>query len=123
MNDNKKIITEFIGAWSRLDPAELAGYFTDDGIYYNIPITPVAGKKEIEEFIKSFTVTWKETNWELLHIAAMDDLVFTERMDRTKTTSGKDLELPCMGVFEMENGKIKVWRDYFDLGTYLKAFE
>jgi limonene-1,2-epoxide hydrolase len=26
-----------------------------------------------------------------------------------------------LGVFEMHNGKIRVWRDYFDLATYTKA--
>jgi limonene-1,2-epoxide hydrolase len=31
------------------------------------------------------------------------------------------VDLPCAGVFEMQGGKIKVWRDYFDLGTYVKA--
>jgi hypothetical protein len=33
----------------------------------------------------------------------------------------KAVDLPCTGVFEMENGKIKVWRDYFDLTTYIKG--
>ena len=27
--DNEKIIREFIEAWTRLDPEELSGYFTD----------------------------------------------------------------------------------------------
>ena len=48
------------------------------------------------------------------------DVVVAERLDRTKA-GDKSVDLPCAGVFEMENGKIKVWRDYFDLGTYLKA--
>jgi limonene-1,2-epoxide hydrolase len=29
--------------------------------------------------------------------------------------------LPCCGVFEMQGGKIKVWRDYFDLPTFANA--
>jgi limonene-1,2-epoxide hydrolase len=29
--------------------------------------------------------------------------------------------LPCLGVFEMQDGKIRVWRDYFDLGSSLRA--
>ena len=28
---------------------------------------------------------------------------------------------PCCGVFEMQDGRIKVWRDYFDIGTYVAA--
>jgi len=34
---------------------------------------------------------------------------------------GKPVNLPCCGVFEMQDGKIKVWRDYFDMGTYVSA--
>ena len=38
-------------------------------------------------------------------------------MDRTRAGE-KAVDLPCLGVFELENGRIKVWRDYFDLATY-----
>tara|TARA_R110000787_G_scaffold33482_1_gene87659 strand:+ start:967 stop:1110 length:144 start_codon:yes stop_codon:yes gene_type:complete len=40
-----------------------------------------------------------------------------ERIDKT-TTTGDDIDLPCAGVFEMERGKIKDWRDYFAMVTY-----
>jgi len=123
MNDDENIIIEFIKAWSRLDANELSNYFKEDGTYDNIPINPVTDRKNIEDFIKNFTATWKETNWEIKNIVSVDNIVFTERLDRTITPNGKTLELPCVGVFEMENSKIKIWRDYFDLGTYLKAFE
>jgi len=46
--------------------------------------------------------------------------VIAERVDRTKA-GHKAVDLPCTGVFELENGKIKVWRDYFDLATYARA--
>lgn len=123
MNKNESIIADFIKAWSRLDANELSNYFHEDGTYHNIPIDPVTGKKNIEDFIKGFTTTWKETNWEILCIASVGNIVITERLDRTLATNGKSLELPCVGVFEMENSKIKTWKDYFDLRTYLKVFE
>jgi limonene-1,2-epoxide hydrolase len=28
---------------------------------------------------------------------------------------------PCVGVFELEDGRIKAWRDYVDLATYSRA--
>ena len=31
------------------------------------------------------------------------------------------LTMPKWGI-EMEEGKIKIWRDYFDMGTYTKPF-
>ena len=37
MSSNETTIREFVVAWSRLDADELAAYFTDDGVYYNMP--------------------------------------------------------------------------------------
>ncbi len=42
------------------------------------------------------------------------------RIRSAKTTAG-DVDLPCFGVFEMKDGKIKEWRHYFDMGTFMKA--
>jgi len=120
MSKNETVIREFIQAWSRLDPVELAGYFTDDGIYHNMPIEPVQGREKIEEFIRGFLSSWTETDWDIVNIIAEGDLVVAERVDRTKTQE-KSVELPCVGVFELKDGKIKVWRDYFDLGTFMSA--
>jgi len=72
------------------------------------------------QFIRNFLANWTETQWDILNIAEVGDVVFCERLDRTKTTQG-NVDLPCAGIFEMENGKIKEWRDYFDLGTFMNA--
>ncbi len=122
MNDNERIIRDFIAAWSGLDAAHIASYFADDGCYFNIPTQPVKGRENVENFIRGFTATWTETQWDIRTIAAAGDLVYAERLDRTKTTQG-DVDLPCCGVFQMENGKIKEWRDYFDLNTFMQAMK
>jgi hypothetical protein len=33
MADNAQIIRDFVAAWSRVDPDELAGYFYEGGCY------------------------------------------------------------------------------------------
>ncbi|MBW2270722.1 MAG: nuclear transport factor 2 family protein [Deltaproteobacteria bacterium] len=118
--DNEKIIREFIKAWSRLDPDELCSYFTEDGVYHNMPSDPVHGRANVKQMIAGFIGAWTETQWDIRHLVCAGDIVIAERLDRTQA-SDKTVDLPCTGVFEMENGKIKVWRDYFDLGTYVKA--
>jgi len=118
--DNEAIIRNFIEAWSRLDPEELAGYFTEDGVYHNMPAGAVSGRSNVKQMIAGFTASWTETQWDVLNLLSAGDIVVAERIDRTKA-GDKAVDLPCMGVFEMRDGKIKVWRDYFDLGTYLKA--
>jgi limonene-1,2-epoxide hydrolase len=41
----------------------------------------------------------------------------TERVD-VFTLPNKTFELQVMGTFEIAGGKIKAWRDYFDLSQF-----
>jgi len=115
-----EIIRAFCACWSTLDAAALANYFTEDGTYYNMPSVPTQGRANIEQFIAAFSANWTKTDWEILNILEQGSMVIAERVDRIML-GDKAVELPCCGVFELENGKIKVWRDYFDLNTYMKA--
>lgn len=119
MTDNAEIIRDFIAAWSRLDADELVAFFCVDGVYHNMPTQPVAGHEALRGFISGFIKDWTSTRWEILNLVADGDLVIVERLDRT-VAGGRNIDLPCCGVFEMEQGRIKVWRDYFDMGTYLR---
>ena len=117
---NEEIVVDFIEAWSRLDPAELASFFTEDGVYHNIPSAPVQGRADIEAFIRGFSAAWTETRWDILTIMSSGDTVIVERLDRTRA-GARSVDLPVVGVFELEGGKIDVWRDYFDLATYTRG--
>ncbi len=117
---NENVIRDFIISWSNLDADELVEYFTDDGVYHNMPMEPVAGKENIRQFINGFIQSWTNTTWDILSITSKGDIVIAERLDRT-IAGEKKVNLPCVGVFEMENGKIKIWRDYFDINTYSEA--
>ncbi|ALO47536.1 limonene-1,2-epoxide hydrolase family protein [Pseudohongiella spirulinae] len=120
MSSNKEVIRSFIHAWSRLDANELADFFSDDGTYHNMPSKPVVGKRNIKLFIEKFIANWNSTSWDILTIVEDGDTVICERLDITRTSTG-DVHLPCCGVFEMQDGKIHIWRDYFDLNTYMKG--
>ena len=122
MSANKKLIEDFCAAWSRLDPAELAAYFTEDGVYHNMPAAPVQGRAAIEQFIRGFTASWTKTDWEIKSLLEQGDVVIAERIDRTRAGE-KRVDLPCTGVFEIRDGRIACWRDYFDLGTYTRAMQ
>ncbi len=122
MINNEEIVCDFISAWSRLNAKELSAFFTDDGCYYNMPMQPAKGRENVEQLIAGFLSTWTETDWEIVNIASSGNIVIVERIDKTKTTEG-NVDLPCVGVFELENGKIKEWRDYFDMATYSGAMQ
>ncbi|PCJ28034.1 MAG: limonene-1,2-epoxide hydrolase [SAR86 cluster bacterium] len=119
-SNNEATIREFVAAWSNLDADELAAYFTEDGVYFNIPTQAISGRDNVRNFISNFIQPWESTDWEILNIIAQGDIVMVERIDHT-IAAGKNIDLPCFGIFEMQNGKIKEWRDYFNLATYTDA--
>lgn len=117
---NEAIVRDFISAWQRLNPSELAGYFSEDGVYHNMPSAAVVGRNNIEQFIAGFISQWESTDWEVINLLADGDSVMVERLDKT-VVAGSPVNLPCFGYFELSDGKIKLWRDYFDLATYTTA--
>lgn len=120
MADNAQIIRDFIAAWPRRDADELATFFTEDGVYHNMPARPVAGRAAVRAFIAGFIRDWTATTWEIVSLTAAGDTVVAERVDHI-TAGDKSVDLPCCGVFQMRDGAIAVWRDYFDLQTYITA--
>jgi len=117
-----EVVRRFCAAWSNNAPtAELAAFFTDDAVYHNIPMAPVAGRDGIEKNIASFIrpgAPGIETiEFRVINIAANGPIVMTERVDRFKLPN-KSFELQVMGTFEVKDGKISAWRDYFDLNQF-----
>ncbi|CAN7590846.1 nuclear transport factor 2 family protein [Phenylobacterium sp. LjRoot164] len=122
MDQNEQTVRDFIAAWSRLDADELVDFFTDDGTYHNMPSRPVVGRENLRAFIAGFMRGWTSTQWDVLTLISRGDVVVAERLDRTMV-GATPVDLPCCGVFQLEGGKIKVWRDYFDLATYTRALQ
>ena len=117
-NEAENVVSEFCKAWSRLNLDQIMDFFTDDAVYHNIPMKPANGtaaiRKTIEGLLKG--TTWLE--FKILHMASSGDLVFNERIDSFEV-NGKRVSLPVAGVFETaRNGKIKAWRDYFDMKMF-----
>ncbi len=119
MSDPIQTVQEFCAAWSKLDADLLLGYFADDAVYHNMPMPPLKGREAIAGFLQQFTKQASAAGFELLHIAANGDTVLTERIDRF-TLGERQIALPVMGVFELREGKIAAWRDYFDLADWQK---
>lgn len=119
MTDNEQTIRDFIAAWSRLDVDEIVSYFAADGVYHNMPFKPVKGHADLKVFIDNFVKDWTRTDWDILTLISAGDTVVAERLDRTKLGE-HSVDLPCCGIFEMRDGKIRVWRDYFDIATYTR---
>ena len=113
--ENEKVVADFCDTWKRMNIDEMLGYFTDDAVYHNIPIDPLKGKSEIRKGLHQFAGMLKAVDIKLVHSAAAGNLVITERVDTMVMPDGKRMDLPVAGVFELRDGKISAWRDYFDM--------
>jgi limonene-1,2-epoxide hydrolase len=113
-------VRRFCAAWPNLNVDEVTAFFTDDIVYHNMPGPPLEGLAAVRAGIESFLKTWQGTEFVILAIASSGNTVLTERIDRIDS-GGRHVDLPVAGVFEVEGGKIRAWRDYFDLATYTRA--
>jgi limonene-1,2-epoxide hydrolase len=120
MSDPIQIVRDFCAAWERLDKQALLDAFTDDAVYHNIPMQPAVGKEAIAQIITFVLAQGADAiKFDIKHIVAEGDVVLTERVD-TFVTGKKEIKLDVMGAFELRDGKIAAWRDYFDMAQWTK---
>ena len=120
MADAKQVVRDFCAAWERLDKQALLDAFTDDAVYHNMPMAPAVGKEAIGQLL-TFVLAQAGDGvvFDIKHIVTDGDVVLTERVD-TFTTGDKKITLEVMGTFELRDGKIAAWRDYFDMAQWTK---
>jgi len=119
MADPAQVVKDFCAAWESRDRQRILDAFTDDGVYHNIPMEPAKGKEAINGLLNFILGPASAITFEILAISATGDTVFTERIDTFKM-GDRTVKLPVAGVFEVRDGKIAAWRDYFDLATWTK---
>src|SRR5262249_16974105 len=120
MSRAEEVVRDFCQAFSRQNVEELLRFFADDAVYHNIPIAPVQGKAAIEATLRQFIDPNGSAEFEVKHLPSPGPTVLTERADRF-VLNGRKVELPVMGAFEVgPDGKIRAWRDYFDMAQFTK---
>lgn len=112
------VVARFCEAWANFDLDAIMEFFTDDAVYHNIPVDPAVGKEAIRNTIQGFLGGLGEVEFVVRHIVGHGDVVLTERVDIFVLPNGR-VELPVMGTFELRDGKIAAWRDYFDLNQFM----
>ena len=116
-SDPAAVVAEFIGRLERKDVEGAIALVGDTCEYDNVPMGKVYGPDAISALLSPMLAACEEVEWVIYRQAATGNVVFNERLDRFKMPFGW-LEIPVTGVFEVSDGKISLWRDYFDLATY-----
>jgi len=117
--DAERLVRDFCAAFAKHDAEALREYFADDVVYHNMPMDPAVGADAAVAFIAGFFGMCDSMVIDTLHLAVRGNMVLTERVD-TFRVGDIVAPLPVMGTFEINDGKITAWRDYFDLGQVTK---
>ena len=119
-----ELVRTFIKHIEAKDLDSACALMTDDCEYDNVPMAKVFGIEAVKQVLGPFTAGCSEIDWVIVRQSSAGDMtsgvVMNERVDRFKMGE-RWIKLPLAGVFEITNGKISLWRDYFDLPTFQKA--
>ena len=108
------LVKSLADAWAAKDIDLIMAHFTDDAVYHNIPMEPAVGAAEVRATIEGFLAMAESIRFETLHEVVDGDLVLNERVD-TFVMGGNTVPIKVMGIFELRDGRIAKWRDYFDM--------
>jgi limonene-1,2-epoxide hydrolase len=122
MSSAEQVVKDFCAAASTRDPQFLRAFFSDDVVYHNIPMDPAEGIEATMAVIDMFLGMCEELEFQVHHMASDGTTVLTERTD-VFTINGRSAPLPVMGTFQVVDGKITAWRDYFDMAQVTAMFE
>ena len=122
MSSNADVVDRFVAAWQTHDLDAIMAFFAEDAVYTNIPIDPPnVGAEMIRTTIGGFLGMAEKIDFVVHHQGETPSgAILNERTDRF-LIKGQWVEAGVMGVFEIEGGKIKAWRDYFDMGQFQTA--
>ena len=109
----------FFAHWSANRIEEALAMLADNVLYDNVPLPDITGRENVRKFHADFGIgTTFKVDWKVTEIAATGNIVLNERIDIFTHESGGRITLPVMGTITVENGRITLWRDYFDLASF-----
>lgn len=120
-NDPIGVVESFFRALEGKDLDAALALMSENVVYQNVPLPADRGKAAVARTLRRFQKIFTGFEVRIKNIAARDGVVLTERVD---VLSGPLLYLDIWvcGTFEVRDGKITLWRDYFDLAeTTAKA--
>lgn len=115
---SEKVVRDFLGSWEGGTLDTICSGFADDAVYHNVPVKPIEGIAGIRAIFEAFLNAFTDAKLDIVTLAAEPGLVLVERIDYFTMTDGRKVVLPVTGVFEVRNGKIARFSDYFDLADF-----
>lgn len=115
-------IRDFFRDLERIDFEAVAARCTDDCRYEDVPVGDAAtaiGPDAIVAKLSAGLGDLEALVTTIHEIAEDGDSVLVERTEVWHHPTGERASLPVMAVFKFREGKIVLWRDYWDMPTLL----
>jgi limonene-1,2-epoxide hydrolase len=124
MTSPDALIRTFIDLLVARDLDAAATMVSNDFEYDNVPMGKAFGPDGLRSTLTGFFSMCTGIEWIIVRQTSTGNVthgtVLNEREDRFEM-HGRWVTLPVAGVFEIKDGMIVLWRDYFDRATLMEA--
>ena len=120
--DNLKLVEVLWEAVYAHDYDGVGALMAPDGLYQDVP-TPDYGAVGPEAVAARLRTGFEPVDKHVHHLHRMvcdGDVVITEHQEDWHFHTGEVVKLPFVSVMEVKDGKIALWRDYWDLNTLMQ---
>ncbi|MFQ5512858.1 MAG: nuclear transport factor 2 family protein [Myxococcota bacterium] len=120
---NRELIERF---WKDLYDREfdrVGAYFAEDGLYEDVPAPDAGavGPRAVAKRLRIGLEPIERYEHHLHRVVAEGDTVITEHTEDWYFHTGEKVSLPFVSVHVIRDGKLTLWRDYWDLGTLMSG--
>ncbi|WP_458316043.1 nuclear transport factor 2 family protein [Mycolicibacterium brisbanense] len=112
-----------VGLWQALSDRNwelLKTYVSDDCIYLDMPVGPTAAARGPEDIVKRLKIGLEPLasyeNFPGLLVSDGADAMY-EHHEEWRWQTGESAVLKFVTVHRVENGKVTLWKDYWDMGA------
>ncbi len=112
-----RVVDLFLERIEACDVTGAVALMAPDCEYDNVPMGKIIGPEAIAAALRPMLESCSEIDWPVSRQVTDETTVFNERLDRFHLPHGW-VEMPVTGVWEVRDGLITLWRDYFDEATY-----
>lgn len=116
------VVTAFLKAMEALDYDTGCKLVASDCEYTNLPMATARGPEGVRATLEPFFAPTISNQFVILRQVVDGGTVVIERLDRHQLGPDRWAELPVTGIFEVRDGLITVWREYFDLATLFRQW-
>ena len=127
MREQSDAVDVVAGFWAALydrDWDRIRSFFGPESIYYDVPTGPASaakGPEGIEARLQLGLATLSRYSHEQGSVVGDGEIVFTEHAETWHWESGESVTLPFVSVQRVVDGRIAVWKDYWDYQTLMQA--